>query len=678
MSWLAFCGLLLLATALLLVPGLLVGWAAGLRGPSSVLLAPVLSVGTVSGAAILMGALGIPFTPVLFFAVTAVACLLTLGGRLLLRRVLPDGPHEPAPASPRLWGAIAMGVALNVAVVWWLFLSALASPDGIIQTYDTPFHFSVITYLHEQANGSSIGSALVDRTVGSSFYPAAWHDMVLLALEGLPAPLPAHVNASIVMTMALAWPLSVMALTHHLRPGRPLALLAAGALASLFSAFPVRYVVWGVLYSNLLSWAVLPGAMVLFTLLWSSRGRDLARSAFLFVLAFVGVALAQPNGVFTAWVLLTPFLVAQVWALCRTSSRPRLTGTIAVTTLLVSMAGLWLFIHRLPFMARTVTHNWPAHTDLVGATKEILTGATNGMPAEPVMTSAALVAAATWLVLSLRSKDRPWWPSAAFAITIVMYIIGSGVPSKVVTPGLLNHFRDVLTGFWYHDQFRLAAMPVLVAVPLVAVLVDDLADALARALTRTGRSSAEDAPTGLVAPTVALTSIAALVAPTLVWGVVPERRASIHNESVLAEDRPLTVSELEFMHRVKDFARGRTILNHPFDASVYGYSLVGLNLVYRSYQWNWIGSPTADQTALHTIVHDVATRRDEVCTLLERNDVSYVLVMRRNATSEEGNWGLTFDGDFWAGLDIRPDTPGFTPVLSDERGDVLYEVSACR
>ncbi|MDO4258838.1 MAG: hypothetical protein Q4C87_04875 [Actinomycetaceae bacterium] len=681
---------------LLLLPGGLLAWACGTARLDAFLLAPVLSVGLVASTAIIMGALGIPFTLANYFTIALGLSIIIITWRVFhpyLRAIKKDNQPPKfrgiitsffrSEIQPRkgTWLAVFSGLLVNCGVVFWTFIQPLAGPDSFIQTYDTPFHFSVITYLRDTANGSSIGAALVDRTIGSPFYPAAWHDTVALVSGATEQWLPIIVNVSVIAILAIVWPLSAMALARVLISGRPFVLFATGALAGLFSAFPMRFAIWGILYSNLLSWAILPGAMALFILLFRAQKWQILRASTLFLFAFAGVALSQPNGVFTAVVLLVPFLMGEIWRRCQALPHGKLWGVVANIVFIIALAFGWRTVHYMEFMQRTVLFDWPAHTTLPGAFYEILTGATNDMPREPVMAYATLIAVAVWLYFAITRKDRLAWPAIAVLIGMAMFVIGSGIPSGNVPEATrFSAYRDLLTGFWYHDQYRLAAIPIICALPVVAGVVDDVIRFLVSFFPIRVVGAQQGRRQRQLHTAIGTALVAAIVIPTLALGEFPIRRGNIAHQSSLEEHWPLTASELTFMRKVREtVGTDPVILNVPYDGSAFAYSLVGLNVVYRSYEANWIGKATADQEHLHLVTSKVADSPKAICPLLERNNVEYVLIMDKNRTSwSEPHPILRYNVKWWRGLEITNETPGFTPVMTSGTGDTLYEITACK
>lgn len=85
--------------------------------------------------------------------------------------------------------ALLGALIVNAVIAIGVFVRSVPSPQAFFSTYDTPFHMSVIRWLIESGDGSSLHSAAVDGTVGSHFYPALWHGWVSMVISGLGTPM---------------------------------------------------------------------------------------------------------------------------------------------------------------------------------------------------------------------------------------------------------------------------------------------------------------------------------------------------------------------------------------------------------------------------------------------------------------------------------------------------------
>lgn len=656
---------MVLVAIVLLAPGALVCLAAGRRGPDVLFLAPALSTGIVAGSGVALAAVHIRFG-----VASVAACTLVIAAVVL---VLARTTHSTPAATdtgrdnpPRPWLWALGGLAASFAAIWNTFGRGLASATGINQLYDAPFHYSVIRFLVENQNGSSLGAALVDRTVGSSFYPAAWHATVALVVLWSHTPISAAVNASLIVIMALVWPLSTMAFVRALRPHASVSLLAVGGLAGVFQSFPLRFNFWGPVWSNLLSWAILGGAMALCIVFVRRKGRVV--TGVLCLVAMAGVALAQPNGVFTAVVILTPFALGEIWRVVARGRHHPVLALALQASLLAVLTAVWLLLFHASFMQRTVTVPWPAHSDLAQAALGFFDGASLGMtPAWP-MTIAVTAAFLGWLVHAARNRGEGLWVPIAYLLLGTLFVVTSGTHSTL---------RTYLTGFWYHDQDRLVGVPVLIALPMVAIAIGQVAGAVRGA----GPADAASPLRRLLCAAVAIGLTAAIAIPSSRTAVVASRAEQTRAFTTLDDTWPLTATEYAFLQRVDSLVpAGAGVLNNPYDGSAYGYSLLGINMMFRSYESNWIGHQSADMALLRAHANQVGTGMDaRVCAAFRHYDLQYALVMATNDTNSNPvhGWTVPYYVPSWDGLTITPSTPGFEEVLTDGRGNHLFRITAC-
>ncbi len=85
-SWIGLTPTVLVAAAVLVLPGLALTRAAGVKGFWSLAWAPPASVGVIAGSAIVAPRLGLSWGVLPPAAATAVLAAVTLGARLVLRR----------------------------------------------------------------------------------------------------------------------------------------------------------------------------------------------------------------------------------------------------------------------------------------------------------------------------------------------------------------------------------------------------------------------------------------------------------------------------------------------------------------------------------------------------------------------------------------------------------------
>ena len=366
------------------------------------------------------------------------------------------------------------------------------------------------------------------------------------------------------------------------------------------------------------------------------------------------------NSAFTIVVIALPLLVQQIfrWSGADVCERRGLVLPTAISVALVlCIAAVWRFLYTRPALHRTVSFEWPPfQTDAQAIGVYAAFGVNDRGPAQYVL--CALVFAG--IVRALHRRLH--WLVASWGLVGVLYVLTSSTTST---------FRDVLTGFWYHDSNRLLAASPIMAVPLACLGIAWLC-ARARSLS----SRLPQAGMGLEA--VAVVLVAGL---TCAGGGLTSQRALLRGESVPSQQTGLQDDEYAFLERVSQVVpQGTGVANYPYDGSAYAYSLFHVNVFFRDYDANWIGQPTSD---IDTVRHDLNRAADSpaTCEVLRTYDIEYALVMDRNALNGTQAPGLPFigvDEGNWSGLTVDESTPGFELVLSDGRGNSLYRITACQ
>ena len=280
--------------------------------------------------------------------------------------------------------ALLSALIINAVIAIGVFVRSVPSPQAFFATYDTPFHMSVIRWLIESGDGSSLHSAAVDGTVGSHFYPALWHGWVSMVISGLGTPMTVAINASCLVVLLTIWPLSSAVLTDVLF-GKKVRLspVFAVLVSSLFAAYPWGLLAFGVLYSNFFSYALAPAYLAAFVLLLRGvlvkqfKGAELCGLILIAIGGFAAIALAQPNSVFTLAVILFPYVVALAFNQVRRSSGSTIKAALVAIVLVALAACLWYALYRAPFMQRTVTWRWDSFQSPKRAIAAVLLLSTN-------------------------------------------------------------------------------------------------------------------------------------------------------------------------------------------------------------------------------------------------------------------------------------------------------------
>ena len=462
MTWWQLVPTLLLTAAIVFLPGYLVMrcWAA--TGLVAVATAAPVSIGILSATAIVGPWLGVPFS-VLFVVVPAVA-IAAVG--LLVRKVRPRsmGIEGHVRRSHRSrWTLLAHAGALLIpaVLIGSNLMSMIGSPDNISQTYDAVFHLNAIRYILDTGSGSSLtlGGMYSDGAQVST-YPAAWHDLVAVVAQATGTSIPVAVNAVTVVIGALIWPVAAIFLATRVTGTRPVPVLFAGALSAVFGGFPYLMAEFGILYPYYLSLAVLPvgiGLVAMVAGVGERNGTPRWLAALAILAVTPAIALSHPSTFMALLLFALPiFIVAVVRYRRILAGRTGAGRYWLLVSMLVAylVAGFAVWIRVRPSIEAS---GWNTTQTMSQAIGQVLTGGMMGQGPSWVVFGLTLVA----IGLAMRRQFSQW--------VLGVYVI-SGVLFVVVSALKKPELRHFLTGIWYNDPNRLAAL-----VPIISVVVCTIA-----------------------------------------------------------------------------------------------------------------------------------------------------------------------------------------------------------
>lgn len=686
--WLSFSLAFALAVLLLFVPGLLIARAARFAPLQCVGYAPGLSV---AGYAVLClayerievatNALTICGGWLLVAAVVfACSCTARRGCLRAAHAALPSAPRGKAHARWFWLPIVAAYVVVSLAAATILFLKPMDGADAFMQAFDNVSHLGTIRGALDSGMMDPVGkigyySAMDDASrpfaASFSFYPEMWHMLVAMVVPLAGDSIPVGINAVNCAFSFVVAPMGVCTLLFQLfgADRRKLLLGAFGCI--VFEAYPWGMLVYGPLYPNLAAFALVPGCVALFLLLCSEkpvgRAKRVAAAAF-FAAGLLAGAVIQPNAIFAVGVLLAPYCV---WKASRLPLCWRRTGAGAVGWRIafalvasIVICSLWVLAFNLPALYAVVHNNWPS---ISSVKRTLFDAALLGLmkhPAQPVVALFVFVGVARTL------RHRKYlWLSAAYGLCLVMYFFCAA------TDGFWD---TLLTGFWYSDQYRIAAMVALAGVPLFAYGLDGALGAVKRLAVR--RDASRRAARFAWPGTVAAVALAIIFCPTITlgnhewdtaFGSFSGRVSYLYNPHAF---RHLSWEEHAFAEEAQAIV-GDTglIANEPFDGSVYLFGPDGMPVYYKSLRGFGGDGESADSALIREHINELATNPD-VQAAVRNTGIRYVLQLDKdNAEKQPGRHG-GYKEEQWAGIaSVDDDTPGFTPVLSE--GDMrLYKI----
>ena len=647
-------------------------WFRALRvAPAKALAAaPLGTVGLYAIQGIINHYLGIPST---WWSTLLPAFLLGVCALALSRYRAKHGASVSAlfaRSEPLAWKTLGLYVLVSVLIAGWMFGSNIPSSESIAQMIDNVFHLGGIRTLLETSNWSSLGISVYTPeeklwapTADTTFYPAAWHCLVALVITMTGASVPLAANAVCFWTVAAVYPGCVWLLAQRLFKDTPQALWAGAVIVPIASSFPLGFMVYGPIFPNLLAFSLVPGVVLA---LWGflegdsdPRVHPHRTWGLILVLGAVSLALAQPGAVFTTALFGLPLVLccAWRWGVQRGGHKNGwLLGLAVVCGLIALFAVLWGVLYQLPFMEAVVGYTWPVCGSFWDGVVTIVTGQYRFVYGEPYLAALTLVG----LVFFLRDKQKRW-VAIAWLLMCVPYLVAYCLEGPI---------RHLLSGFWYGDTFRLAAMICMVGVYPAAYCLGRIITALQGLLENRQKAAVMKPLVGgviLIAFCLLTTVGTSSQVPAPHKGAMDHMEGSVKHTYGAFGETPLNPDELTFLEQVKDVVpEGSRIINIPDDGSAFTYGSHDMPLVYRTVGGFSGERETEASRIVRNELRDYAFV-ERVAQAVEQLGADYVLQLDRGP-GEDSNYSRIYipHAVGWEGIaTIDENTPGFELVLSD-------------
>lgn len=638
-SWSVIVMPLIVSVLALTVPGIAViasGW--GARRLRLLALAPVVSIAILGVAATLAPMVGLGWSPLPIAIVTVLTAAVAFG----LRRWVGPEPEDRTPRANALWGALAL--ILAAVVVGLQLASVFGGPSHISQTFDAIVHLNTVAFAVDTHDASAFH---IGATSDIGFYPNGWHTVAALAAEVTGVSVPVAVNAANIALGAVAWPLSVVALSAALLTERKAVLVSAAALSTGFGAFPILLMYFGVLYPNAMGYAVLPGGIAVVVHLLRAGGvRARIRAGFLLLVASAGVGLGHPNA-FLAMVALgsgiaVVELVSNAWH--RASRRSWYLVLAILLALALVILGLWRFSRTGAGMSQWAP--WQTTAQAVG---EALLLSPHGY----TLTVTISVLIVIGLIRVVRQPEL-LVVAAPMVVASFLFVLVSGTAGG-------NFVREMITNPWYNDSYRLAALLPAAGIPVAVLGAVTVVDLAARVLRRIDAARGWRIAVAAVG-VVAIFSVG--VSPNVLRAIAEAQGAyALTPTSAL-----LTSDEEALLERLPETT--------PADAVIAGSAWTGASLAYaigdrEVLRKHVFGSIGPDEEYLDNNLKNIESD-PKVCQVVDRLGVDYVLDF--GAQNVWNNPGVGLERQGLYGL-----TPSEHLVLVDSQGPDarLFRIEGC-
>ena len=325
--WASFLIAMVAAAVVLAAPGVLFFRALRFSWCASFCVAPVFTLASVGVVCVAFGMLGVSCSWVNVFGATlfigAAALLISFvatclvprqKARLWLSESSACACEEPAPSLR--WRDVVLYLAVACVAVLAVFVMNLDGAASYPRSIDTAFHFSTVRAFIDSGYWSSLGAspftaqeslapAYLDPT---AFYPAVWHELVAMVATCAGVPITLAANAVEAVLLVYVFPCAMYYTLAFVLKNNRTAILCGAVAIFCFSAFPWRFVYWGVLYPNLLANCIVMPVAIFFAQIVGSYSLRTQRIPFVlsFVVGIVALALTQTNVVFTAALFMIP------------------------------------------------------------------------------------------------------------------------------------------------------------------------------------------------------------------------------------------------------------------------------------------------------------------------------------------------------------------------------------
>ena len=664
MSWLATIPLLLFAVVLAFGPGYAMGWALRVPARLRVFYAPLLTFALVAVSAIVLGKTGIAWSLISFVLVAAVMVAAAAGLMWLVGRRWPALASASWPGNdvPVAWPVV--GAVLGGFLVLHMTEDMVYGPEAFSQSLDNSFHMNAIRWIQEHGDASSLTlGAVAAANQEPTFYPAGWHDFVSLIYSTTGTSIATATIVTVLLASGILWPCSLVALSLSIPKLRRLQALAIPAMICGFAAFPGLLLRWGVLFPNLLGYALLPSFVALMVYLVQVMVRgEYAALLSLCLAALVGVAglaLVHPNAVVSAMVFALPLVLAGVAWIVRSrelASRQKWVRSALLGLVILGCVGAWWFLRP----GASASNTWePMLTEGEALYQFLFLGLENGNQLGDTFNPSHVVGfLALWGVGYLLYKRRNLWLIASWALIGYLWIIAATVPR--------GDFRLLMVGPWYTDHFRLAALVVFPSVLLAGI---GLGGAVEGLFVRIMHAIPRDKQVKVAPALMGASMVLVLVVAGLTSRVpsVQETTLAVSKEyRVTPSSVVVTQDELNVINEIpKIVPKGDTIVNNPWDGSPFIYALADRHLT--SYHFEFQTSPK--YAAIINDLKDAATN-PEVCREVTQYRAYWYVHMENQL-----NFGPDAQKNYDALVEASA-TDLMTPVYSSGPV-VLYRITAC-
>ncbi len=665
--------LAILAYAIALyVPGFMLARAFSIDRFAAAVIAPALSIFVFTVLGVALFELDVASSGFGLLTMTAGICLIAMLGARCLRKVRGVDNRECLATvgdTKEACKTAALYLTVAFAIATLTFLLPIDGPESFSRNDDTTVHLSVVRSFLDTGTYSTLHvSSYLAQNPDSWYYPAGWHVVTAVVASLFDNNVALAANASVVTFVVIVFPLGMCLLLLKIFGQHKCTVLTGSLFTVAFCGFPWGFIVFGQLFSNMVSFMLIPLAFIPFAeAIEAKRASDKLKLAAISTAGLVAVALCQPNGAFTFGIWVVLYCVNRIFYAPGSEqpnlSRKRIAGAVALFT---AACAAWAILYLAPFMQTVVQYTWEATLSPAVALASGLSFMFMSRGGVQPFLSVVVLAG---IIYTCRSK-RYLWLSVAYAFALLSYLV------SVSTDGVFKH---VIAGFWYTDYHRLGAMAAFFAIPLAALGFSWMLKTLKTWLGIVFKGSSADMNAGLsLGMLLILFAVCQFIPGNVKLTEKVDLAAGLTKirSEVAARyswDRILTGEEDAFIKEVmSQIPEDALVINVPSDGSCWSYGVEGINTYFRR-SANTGMSGAEDSKIIRTQLCDIDTS-DEVRSVVNRLDARYVLLLDEITSNDRTTTGMRYKKENWEGIEsIDEKTPGFTLLMSE--GNMrLYEI----
>ena len=675
--WSLFLSYCALAVLFLVVPGYLFLLPSKLEPIERAICAPLFSILTLFLSAIVFAFANLQTNWLIIYLLSCGIALAPQAVSFTANRIVGNAVNNSQCSSPIKRSAsdnpslspeynirfILINLTASALIGGFVYIMTLDTPLSVFQENDCYYHLNLVRYYLDTG-------VFIDLT--KLGYPQGWHVVTALIADTYGEFATVALNATNFILSSIVFPLGMYLWLSSIFNNQRI--VKWGAIASLaFTAFPWGLLFFGPLYPNMASLAVLPSASFLFMRCFTATNqpKDTIHYILLFVTACIALAIIHPGAIFAGIALLAPFGAYKIYANCSKGARlgTKIKPLVAAGSFLAFVIIVWALFFYAPPLAGTVWFEWPAYLSKSQAIANVFSLALTKASAPQIMLSILLfIGFATSLYV-----NQYRWIAVSFGALASMLVV------NMSSDGWLKHF---LTGFWYTDEFRVAAVVAIAGIPLVCLGVHVISTGFSRLADMFFSSNKSRSnhiiTSGLIATVFLLTVFApnhnVAMNQYNTTGFGQARAMLSAGNSLQHSANAYDMDEYAFIEKIKQLVpEDAVIINVPYDGSIYSYGFNGLSVHFNAwYGYDGSDSSTNDCLIRHKL--NQISYNGDVQEAVKETGASYVLLLENDYENGNGLYTAPYNPDEWMGItSITDQTPGFRLVYRE--GDMsLYRI----